>query len=392
MSDEEVNQKQIECEAVFSYEQWLPSASKRAGQMSMSTHPCTFSHPSARKNKNSYVTPVIAECEKKPDGFLRTGNADVETDALGNAAALDVFKFISLIMSDGKKLINHIIEDTVLSKELLNIKSISYKELRDGFLDIANVDEEIITSSKIKQVFFPVEDNYHQLSVLTNSGLVFKLRQRIDKIRFSEDTKELRGMKRRNEFSENGFPEIFGITTIGYGGTKPQNISVLNSQNGGKTHLLSSMPPSLERRSVQFPKTNFFTDSFYKREYIDVFQALHKIFKTDYNNINIREGRDYRIQELIDRIVDKMWAVRATTESQHYDSSKLKSHQRTWLDSKHKHEREESDEWLNKLINEISGWTIRTYEKILGKQAIKLGEAERQKILEIVEDNKEALR
>ncbi|MEX6067038.1 type I-F CRISPR-associated protein Csy1 [Providencia hangzhouensis] len=29
----------------------MPSAAKRAGQISLSTHPCTFSHPSSRKTK-----------------------------------------------------------------------------------------------------------------------------------------------------------------------------------------------------------------------------------------------------------------------------------------------------------------------------------------------------
>lgn len=392
MSDEEINQKQVDCQTIFSLEEWLPNASRRAWQMSMSTHPCTFSHPSSRKNINGYVTPIIAECEKKTDGFLRTGNANVETDALGNAAALDVLKFLSLIMSDGKKLLDHIVENSDISKELLDIKSMSYPELREGFLNISNNDDDIVTSSKIKQVFFPVNDGYHQLSLLTNSGLVYELRKRIDVLRFSEAVKELRSCKRENEFSENGYSEIYEITTMGYGGTKPQNISVLNSQNGGKAHLLSSLPPMLKQRSINFPKNSFFTDSFYKRDYADVFNALHKLFKTNYNNINIREGRNYRVQELIDRIVDKMWAIRASTESQFYDSSQLKAHQRVWLDKNYIDERESSDEWLDKLTQEISAWTIRMYEKTLGKQAIKLGEAERKKILEIVESNKEALR
>ena len=389
----EVKELQSECEQVFSLVQWLPNAARRAGQISMATHPCTYSHPSARKNKNGYVTSIIANSESADDGFLRSGNVVVETDALGNAAALDVYKFLTLEMSNGQSLLTHIKQDTELAENLLKVNSASYQELKDGFLAMAESTDENITSSKIKQVFFPVATDYHQLSLLTNSGLIYQLRKRIDMMRFSDEVKELRAIKRTNEFSEKGFLELYNLTTIGYGGTKPQNISVLNNQNGGKVHLLHSLPPSIKKRSIYFPKTNFFNESFRSHDYQDVFQALHKILKTNYNNINIREGRDYRIQELVDRIIDKMWAVRSVAEEQyHADSSLLKAHQKTWLCHESALEREESDKWLDKLTKEISSWIIRTYERTMGQQAIKLGEAERLKIVEIVTDNKEALR
>ena len=56
MTEDEVAAAEQECNTLFSSEVWLPSAAKRAGQIRIPTHPCTFSHPSARKNKNGYVT------------------------------------------------------------------------------------------------------------------------------------------------------------------------------------------------------------------------------------------------------------------------------------------------------------------------------------------------
>jgi len=136
-------------------------------------------------------------------------------------------------------------------------------------------------------------------------------------MRFSDELKSLRDLKRKNEFSEQGFPELYGLSTIGYGGTKPQNISVLNNQNGGKAHLLLSAPPALNKQKIHFPKQNFFGESFRYYECREVFDALHKLFKTDYNNKNIREGRDYRVQELVDRMIDRMWVVRLVS-AEHY--------------------------------------------------------------------------
>lgn len=395
MEEQEVEEKKLECEQLFSLEKWLPNAAKRAGQMSLATHPCTFSHPSARKNKNGYATPVIAQADRNLDGYLRSGNVHGATDALGNAAALDVYKFLTLEMEDSRKLIEHIQDDSEIALEILTVETESYEKLKNGFLAMVESDgnSSSITSSKIKQVFFPVNGTYHQLSLLTNSGIVYEMRNRIDDIRYSNEVKEIRAKKRNNIFSEKGFTEIYNLTTVGYGGTKPQNISVFNNKNGGKAHLVMSMPPVLKKRNIHFPKQNFFKESFRYYEYRDVFDALHKLFKTDYNNVHIREGRDYRLQDLIDRIVGKMWAVRAVCREQYRpELSRLKLHQKTWLCDEYQQIREEENGWLDELCKEIARWIIHTYEKLLGKQAFKLGESERQHIHDLVADNREALR
>ena len=40
MTEIEAKEKELECNQIFSLEQWLPNAAKRAGQISISTHPC----------------------------------------------------------------------------------------------------------------------------------------------------------------------------------------------------------------------------------------------------------------------------------------------------------------------------------------------------------------
>lgn len=393
MDEAEINEAQLECDTLFSLEEWLPNAAKRAGQISMSTHPCTFSHPSARKNKNGYVSPVLAKSVRVNDGFVKTGNTDVDTDALGNAAALDVHKFLNLTMHDTQSLLTHIQQNTKLAKSLLEINSSSYAELKSGFLSMVENSDESVTSSKIKQVFFPVEDDYHQLSILTNSGTVYKMRERIDSLRFSDEIKELRDKKRNNEYSEHGYSEIKDLTTIGYGGTKPQNISVLNNQNGGKAHLLSSLPPNLEKRETHFPRSDFFIESFQKKKIVPLLKTLQKIIKANRNNINIRDARDYCIQEIVDQVIDKMWEVRSVSIKQYYEeNSTLSAHQKIWLYEPSTQERENADDWLDKVIVDISRWIVNSYEHIFDKEAIKLGELELVHITQLVEQNKEMLR
>lgn len=395
MSDDEVLQLHEECNELFSLEVWLPNASKRAGQISMATHPCTFSHPSSRKNKNGYVTSIIAEKEQRNDGLLRTGNVEVARDALGNAAALDVHKFLSLLMPDGQQLVEHIKNDTDTAKSLLKIKSKSYESLKSEFLEMVSSSDELVTSSKIKQVYFPIEEGYHQLSILTNSGMVYQLKKRLDTLRFGEEVKALKQKREKNEFSDVGYGEIYNLTTIGYGGTKPQNISVLNSQNGGKAQLLYSMPPEIKKREVRFPKRDFFVESLNPWHFRYIFEDLHNIYKVvDYSNEKMRSARKYHYEQLVQKVIEQMWAVRLEEDEQYREeTSKLKSHQAVWLLSANKSRREEEDAWLDEVVDEIKLWIFNSYKKVFKSKAIDInGTEELKDIRNIVEENQEGLR
>lgn len=395
MSDTEVLEKQQECEQNFLLDNWLPDAAKRAGQISVASHPCTFSHPSARKNKNGYVSSIIAKNKPRIDGFLRSGNVSVEPDALGNAAALDVYKFLSLEMSDQRSLLVHIEQESELARQLLDIPSCEYQALRDGFLKMVDSDQASVSSSKIKQVYFPIADGeYHLLSLLTHSGHLFELRKRLDALRFGDAVKEARECKKTNHFHPAGYQEIFGLTTIGFGGTKPQNISVLNNQNAGKAHLLASIPPELTPRDIRLPRTDFFKESFNAWQAKEVLEALHRLFLTDYNNINLRDGRDYRIQQYVDLVIAKMWQVRLFLEAYSGElSSALPLEQKVWLYPEFAEQRHQEDEWLDKITRHIARGFINHYtrSKVIANP-VTLADHELLAIEKVVASNKENLR
>ncbi|WP_319561096.1 type I-F CRISPR-associated protein Csy1 [Marispirochaeta sp.] len=397
------NEKQLvilQGDEKFNPNQWLPNAAIRARQIKISSHPCTFSHPSANKHKNKddKTTAIIAKKPKKNDGYLRTGNVESDLDALGNAAVLDVYAFLNLTMEDGRNLIEHIESETIVAKELLNIPTATYENLRKGFLAmITNEEKETITSSRIKQVYFPIDsENYHLLSILSNSGIIYDLKDRINKFRFSEEHKELREMKRKNEYSENGFKEIYDTTTIGYGGANPQNISVFNTINRGRSYLLLSAPPTLTKREIRFPRKNFFFESIRYYHIREPLQKLHGIFKSGVDSViprrNLESGRDNRIEEILDAIILRMSVIRTVSSEQYNEeTSELPYHQKIWLLEINEKKRNDQDEWLNTLCSELSNWIITAYRKTI-KNPIILGSAERQYIEQLVETNKEALR
>jgi CRISPR-associated protein Csy1 len=408
MSEIQMHEKELECLAIFALKKWLPHAANRAGQMSISTHPCTFSHPSSRKNKNGYASSIIANGQSVKDGFLRSGNVEVNADALGNAAALDVYKFLTLIMEDGQTLIQHLEQDTELALNLFTIpnadKNEDYQKLKYGFLAMTTGVGESITSSKIKQVFFPVKEqsvdqtidaaNYHQLSILTASGIVFELRKRLDGMRFGDAIKLARDKKKNNQ-QHDGYCEIYNLTTIGYGGTKPQNISVLNNQNGGKAHMFMSAPPQLQNRNIHFPNSDFFSQTVNYSQCKNQFYQLHKLYERDDNNMHIREERDEYYQSVIDHVIEKMWQVRSVALEQHNSTvNQLSLAQRTWLceDAESQLLRESTDDWLDDIVKSVTTFLFYGYEKILGKKAIKFSDAEYKHMQKLVLLNKEALR
>lgn len=408
MSEVEVREKEMECAATFSLKQWLPNAANRAGQISISTHPCTFSHPSSRKNKNGYASSIIANCNRVNDGFLRSGNVAVNADALGNAAALDVYKFLTLLMEDGQALIQHLEQDTELALNLFSLPNVdesqNYRVLKQGFLAMTTGVGESITSSKIKQVFFPVKEQtagqlssaeyYHQLSILTASGILFELRKRLDGMRFGDAIKIARDKKKNNQEHE-GYSEIYNLTTIGYGGTKPQNISVLNNQNGGKAHVFMCAPPQLKNRNIHFPHTDFFSQTVNYFQCKNQFYQLHKLYSRDDNNMHIRAERDEYYQSVIDHIIEKMWQIRSIAIEQYNPSSnQLQSSQNTWLceEESSKTLRETTDDWLDDIVKSVTTFLFYGYEKILGKKAVKFSDAEHKHMQNLVLLNKEALR
>ncbi|MCK9635458.1 MAG: type I-F CRISPR-associated protein Csy1 [Methylobacter tundripaludum] len=386
INDQEKQSVELEATEFFRLDNWLPDAAKRAGWLSMLSHPGKFTHPSAK------TSAIIVEAPSKPDGFLRTGNADTDLDVLGNAAALDVHKFLSLTLTDGQTVLAHLEQTSAAIQTQFELSTLPFSELQQGLLAIKQSSDTAKTSEKIKQVYFPVGDGYHLLSILTPSGLMFKLKEAINVLRFSDEAKQAREDRRHQVHNEQGFAELYNLSVIGFGGTKPQNISVLNNQNGGTAYLLPSLPPQLETRAIQPPKTGFFSDSLYYKHYQDSFKALHRLLMVNHNTIDIRDGRDYWISSIAEQIIEKVWQFRQLPPGWS-DATNLPLAQKIWLDAAYNEQRENQDAWLDEIIRAIADWFYIAYEKTVGKdKAVFLGDVELAHIRTVLGAMQEDLR
>ena len=383
LSEEEVQRLTEDATNEFLLDNWLPKAANRACQISLVSHPSKFTHSSAK------TSPIIAFNTYKNDGFLRTGNVgEVQIDISGNAAALDVYGFLSLKLSNGESILEQLEKNTESIMAQFSISTMSYDDIRAGLLVIKPKETgDKATSERVKQVYFPVNDDYHLLSILSPSGIMVKIKNQIKNIRFSDKTTISRQLKKKNEFDEKGFEEIYGLTAIGYGGANPQGVSLLSSKTRGIFYLLQSMPPALKKQTIKHPKTNFFTNSLYYRNYKNSFQLLEESMRSDRNNIHIRHKINNIITFIINQVIETSWEFRKL-EANWTKTTTLKQHQKIWLDTAYQQQREEDEAWLNELISEFARWFINAYKKNTGKEGIN---TEMLSIKALIEEQKEGL-
>lgn len=370
-----------EAEDKFSLATWLPDAARRAPWLSIVSHPSKFSHPSAK------TTAIIAQSQRSDDGYLRTGNVEYPLDVFGNAAAMDVYKFLCLTLDDGQTILQHLEQDTQTIKNVFTIPTAPYATLKVGLLSVMQSDGINKTDPLVKQVYFPVADDYHLLSILTPSGLLTQLKSRIDNMRFSETTKQAKEARKKNELHSTGYDDVLELTVTGYGGTQPQNVSVLNSQNAGRAYLLMSAPPTLQQRHTRLPSSNFFRSSLSRRQFQDSFQTLDRLIRSGVNNIYIREGIRNTLKYIIDQVIQRVFRIRALgvgwSNAEHYQALPLA--QRIWLDDTHLLLRETEDEWLQEICRDFARWLLDTYEYLCKDTCIKLSDDELREIRIMIE-------
>ncbi len=361
-----------QAEEMFSLSNWLPDAAKRAEQLYAVTHPGKFSHPNAR------ISPVLAQPAKKNDGFLRSGNADARLDVYGNAASLDVYKFLNIRLTGGQSILWHLEQQTPFIKQQCNLSDAAFKKVTQELLAIKkNGAAKMTTGENIKQVYFPIgHGNYHLLSVLTPSGLMFKIKKRINALRFAHNTHPAQQPTTNTAQHNGSLPAKFALYVISFGGTKPQNISILNSQNGGTAFLLPSLPPCSRSGQIKPPEYSFFDAYLDRRSYQEAFEQWHQQIHTlkQNNHLTIRKKHNALTRAIVYLVADRLWQVRQLDAgwSRHDNCRKLPRHEKIWLDQLYERTRKLEPDYLAAIKQSLINWFVGTYTRINGDQAFYL--------------------
>ena len=109
---------------------------------------------------------------------------------------------------------------------------------------------------------------------------------------------------------DESYTQIYDLTEVGFGGTKPQNISCGNNSIGGRCYLLNSMPPKLTKRDIAIPKKNFFKDTLNVRSFYNLFKSLHYVYRETNNNLNIRTHARNIEMAIINKVIVLVYKLR----------------------------------------------------------------------------------
>jgi len=317
------------------YKVYLDSAAKRASQITLLTHVAKFTHGDSKSSGFS----IQPDAHSKASGYLTTaGLQTITQDVAGNAAALDVAGLLQLTNEQNHSLQQEIMNGDSSTLHYFTDDKEQYQMWLHGFGQ-ALQEKSIESSALAKQIFFPVDEkNYHLLSPIHSSSIIHSLYKKVQYVKFSEEQKQARADKRNNKYNLEPCISIPNVAIQQFGGTKPQNISKLNSQRGGKAYLLPSLPP-VWNNQLQLPVHG--ENAFWRLVDRSTYYSLKKLRNFLVNNKNrpsIISMRNYR-EQLIDEIIDQfiLTASHIQADSRELGWSKqsdIPHSEQLWLDPK----------------------------------------------------------
>lgn len=370
-----------EAEEKFSVKNWIEDASMRADQLHLVSHVAKLSHPEAK------ASAFIATCAQRNDGLIRSGNVKYENDVYGNAAALDVYQFLSLSLSDGSQVLDAFENNNPKLVEYILNLGLNFDLISANFLRIKKDISKPFTSHLIKQVYFPIAPNqYHLLSIVNPTGIMQELNNRIKKMR--KESSDYWNKLKKDEIEEADFQRLTNLTKIGYGGSKPQNISSINNKEHGVFFLLPSLPPELSDGYLRIPTEDFFRQSLncFHSAFLGEFKLLEKRWNAPISNIKSRQRIKNSIEQIVDQILFVASQYQALPGGWSQSLEKLPAYQKIWLDSALQDQRNTS-EWKEKVIERVSAWIISSWEKTT--QSHRFGDEQLKEFQRLIASEKE---
>ena len=173
-----------ELELRYEPKAWLTDAAKRAGQINLVTHAAKFTHGDSKSS--SIYSEAVAQ-----EGYLSTAAlSGLDTDAVGNAAALDVAKLLQTRVDGGDSLLASLKRGDHAALAAFADGENQLREWIAGF-SRALTPGEPASHKLAKQGYFPVGEGYHLLSPLFATSLVHAMHQKMIAFRFGDVVKAI---------------------------------------------------------------------------------------------------------------------------------------------------------------------------------------------------------
>ncbi len=307
------DEEDARCQDVIAQHQqgaWLEDAARRVQQIQAVTHSLKPIHPDAR-GTNLYVEPAtlpsLGELGSHALGECFAG------DVVGNAAALDVYKLLKLEVK-GRSLLTALLAQDADALAALHADPAQAQTLRDAFVSLTQPRAEGPSSHPLaKQLYWLTGSNacddadYTLLAPLYATSLAHAVHAQVQEDRFGEANKAARQARRERKAHDGVFHDYPGLAVQNMGGTKPQNISQLNSERRGMNYLLSSLPPQWQASAVRLPvqAASVFDRLFIARpEVRRTVRTLRQFLASEPEpNLATRQRREALLDTLLDELV-----------------------------------------------------------------------------------------
>ena len=353
--DDSASNDRQEIDAKFDPPNWLEDAASRARQISLVTHALKFAHSEAKGSSVSMRGQVALP------GVLASGSMrQLQIDVVGNAAALDVANLLLLRGNNGQTLIEALEAGDTSALAVFARDDAQLQRWVSSFrktLDVASP----ASHRYAKQLYFPVEGGgYHLLAPLYATSLQQALHERIGLHRFGEQAALIRDARRKEQFHPGvsyDFPQL-AIQT--FGGTKPQNVSLLNSQRRGRGWLLNSQAPHWAKRIVPPANSSTFWQNFAFRVRGQLRELRHFLLAVadESGTKRIRNYRKSLLAGLIDQLLQYAAELRQVAPGWSADTG-LGPAMCRWLDVARDTEPPQMSGWHDEIAAEFGNWLNR---------------------------------
>ena len=348
---------------------WLESAAKRVSQIQLATHTLKPIHPDAR-GSNLHVRSSEPELAGLVSSRMLTAPDD---DVVGNAAALDVYKLLK-VEHAGQSLLQRVLADDPQVAAALSDDPEQGAAWQAAFAGIVASKGGAASHTLARQLYFPLEDGgYHLLAPLFPTSLIHRLQRTLRNDRFGDAAKAAREARKDGASWPQGYCEYPDMAIQKFGGTKPQNISQLNSERYGENWLLAALPPQWQSAGVRLPLgvRSVFDRAFgSQRQVRELTGGLREFLQgTERNNVHIRRKRAAMVAAICDELLQYAASLQALEPGwSERDDCLLHPAERRWLDPHHP--QEAVPDWQQQVSHRFGNWL----NHVLGAGQLRLDE------------------
>ena len=385
----------------------LEKGSKCASRISVATHVAKATHPDLKvrfvSNPNVRFGELPYRSEVGSHLLPDTESlADTTGDGAVNSAAYELYLLLDSKFED--KTFGEWLKQENDDALTAFAKGLGTKDNSDIYTALLEKKTPTpATDPRLKQIYWLVGDDprknadYHLLTPLYATSLTHRVYLKVSPNTwfYGDNNKAARKARRGGMIFEGGYISYPDLAVQKLGGTKPQNISQLNSARVGQSYLLASLPPNWQSRDIYPPMRDAFR-AFKRRPAVrnTVYELKHFLETDPAKNMHTRNLRDDLITMLVDELMLFTFDMHSLAPGWTADDKcELVAEEQYWLDPGRAYQDVEFDHarlrspWHKVISDRAAGWLNR---ELNYKSALNVGDPEHdywQKRIEAVLKN-----